>query len=69
MLCGGGLLVADFERVARNNWQPLDETWRVLSANVIEKDAKTGKPLRDGRELSRLENSGCRAGGSLESRR
>ena len=39
-----GFTVADFERVARNNWEPLDETWRVLSAKVIEKDAKTGKP-------------------------
>ena len=29
-----GFTVADFERLARNNWEPLDEAWRVLSANV-----------------------------------
>ena len=39
-----GFTVADFERVARNNWEPVDETWRVISANVIEKDSRTGKP-------------------------
>jgi hypothetical protein len=39
-----GFTVADFERVARNGWEPVADTWRVLSANVIEKDAKTGKP-------------------------
>jgi hypothetical protein len=39
-----GQTVADFERIARNNWEPVEETWRVLSANVIEKDKKTGKP-------------------------
>jgi hypothetical protein len=43
-----GFTVADFERVARNNWEPLDETWRVLSAKVIEKDAKTGRPCVTG---------------------
>ena len=39
-----GSTVADFERISSNNWEPLDETWRILSANVLEKDAKTGKP-------------------------
>jgi hypothetical protein len=39
-----GFTVADFERVAGANWEPVAETWRVLSANVIEKDARTGKP-------------------------
>src|SRR5690348_1595229 len=39
-----GFTVADFERVAAAHWEPVAETWRVLSANVIEKDAKTGKP-------------------------
>ena len=39
-----GATVADFERVTRNQWEPADETWRVLSANVLEKNSKTGKP-------------------------
>src|SRR4029077_19749867 len=42
-----GFTVADFERIASANWEPLERTWRVLSDSVIEKDTKrnrTGKP-------------------------
>ena len=39
-----GSTIADFERIAANHWEPLDQTWHVLSANVIEKNSKTGKP-------------------------
>src|SRR5258708_4213153 len=39
-----GFTVSDFDRVARANWEPIAETWRVLSPNVIEKHTKTGKP-------------------------
>jgi hypothetical protein len=39
-----GFTIGDFEKVAASDWEPLNRTWRVLSAAVIEKDTKTGKP-------------------------
>jgi len=39
-----GATIADFQRVAGNQWEPVSDTWRVLSANVLEKNSKTGKP-------------------------
>ena len=39
-----GMTAADFLKVAKQNWEPLDQTWRVLSPSVIERDSKTGKP-------------------------
>jgi hypothetical protein len=42
-----GFTISDFEKVAAQNWESVDQTWRVLSSSVIEKDTKlhkTGKP-------------------------
>jgi hypothetical protein len=39
-----GHTIAEFEDVAKNDWQPPARTWQVLSKDVIEKDKKTGKP-------------------------
>jgi hypothetical protein len=42
-----GFTIADFERIRSANWEPVEQTWRVLSAAIIEKDTKrhrTGKP-------------------------
>ncbi|HEY2663417.1 MAG TPA: hypothetical protein VGI47_03695 [Candidatus Binataceae bacterium] len=36
--------IAEFEELARNDWQPRARTWQVLLKNVIEKDERTGKP-------------------------
>ncbi|MCI0736633.1 MAG: hypothetical protein L0Y50_10250 [Beijerinckiaceae bacterium] len=36
--------IAEFERLAQSDWQPLSRTWQVLSGAVIEKDRRTGKP-------------------------
>ena len=38
-----GARLADFERLAANNWEPVEETWKVLSSSVIEKDTKLRK--------------------------
>src|SRR5216683_1368045 len=42
-----GHTIAEFEELAKNDWQPLARTWQVLLKNVIEKDKKTGKPCVD----------------------
>lgn len=42
-----GFAISDFEKVAANDWEPVEQTWRVLSSAVIEKDTKlhkNGKP-------------------------
>jgi hypothetical protein len=39
-----GHTIAEFEELAKNDWQPLARTWQVLLKNVLEKDEKTGKP-------------------------
>jgi Fungal chitosanase of glycosyl hydrolase group 75 len=39
-----GHTIAEFENIAKSDWQPLARTWQVLSMDVIEKDRKTGKP-------------------------
>lgn len=43
-----GRTVADFESVAKAGW-PLPRTWTIVSASVIEKDRRTGKPCTDPR--------------------
>jgi hypothetical protein len=41
-----GRTVEEFEAVAKAGW-PSRETWKVVSPNIIEKDARTGKPCVD----------------------
>lgn len=35
--------VADFERVRDANWQPTEDTWKVLSRKIIEEDKRPGR--------------------------
>lgn len=58
--------ISDFERAAANDWEPVEETWRILSDHVIERDAATGKPCvtADGFLLS-MTASPARAEGAV----
>ena len=39
-----GHSIAEFQALAAANWEPVDKTWQVVSASVIEKNKSTGKP-------------------------
>jgi hypothetical protein len=39
-----GHTIAEFEKLAANDWEPVAQTWQVLSSNVIERNKTTGKP-------------------------
>lgn len=41
-----GKTIADFKKIAKQNWEPLEETWKVLDDQIIEK-SKSGKPCVD----------------------
>jgi len=63
-----GASIEDFQKAAARNWEPVSETWKVLSADVIEKDTKlhkTGKPCvtSDGYLVSKTADAAV-AGGS-----
>jgi hypothetical protein len=38
--------IADFEAIARANWQPVAEVWRILNPEVIERDRRPGREGR-----------------------
>jgi hypothetical protein len=38
--------IADFEAIARANWLPVAEVWRVLSPEIIERDRRPGREGR-----------------------
>ena len=63
--------ISDFEAIARANWLPVAQVWRVLSPDIIERDKRPGKEGRpcidaDNYLVSMTADSSVAGGGNRE---